>query len=248
MRRAGLMLGLLVCAALAAVQSAPSPRAPRSGSAPMLEEETPRPGGTLRDRGFGVASQQFGLERHVELYQWRRVGAGFQPVWNSAIIESATFPPQYANPAAMPLQSRRWWAQAPTLAGRPIDREVLVSLGRWTEFRPDFDRLPGNLAASFQPEGNGLGSSENPLEPKIGDIRIRWRELVLPELGGRVELRDGRWRLTREAAAGIVAPAEPTVVIATPYSRVLRDVSPWWLLLVGAVLAAAWGLVRRLRR
>lgn len=243
----------LVCAAVFAVSlivgtAGAAPVAPQADASPVLEEESPKSGGVLRDREFGVASSQFGLERQVELYQWRRSGDGFVPVWHGAIIDSSAFPEERRNPSVMPLESRRWWADAPTLAGRPIDREVVVSLGRWTEFRPDFARLPGNLAAAFQPEGNGLGSSENPLEPNIGDVRVRWRELVLPELVGRVELRHGRWHLTSEAAARVVAPAEPLVQLQTPFRRLLRDVSPWWLALVGLGLIGLWGLIRRARR
>ncbi|MFC0678952.1 TMEM43 family protein [Lysobacter korlensis] len=219
MRWAGLALGL--CIAASAPAAAPS-------AAPVDVEAQPQSGGVLRDREFGVRSDQFGLERRVEMYQWRRIEQGFQPVWNAAPIDSTGFPPEYGNPPKLPIESERWWAKEATLAGRPIHREVLSTLGRWVEFRPDFARLPANLAAAFQPEGNGLGSSENPLEPGIGDLRIRWHELVLPELEGRVELRDGTWRLAPDAVVPGVAPADPLVVITPPNSRLLRD--PWaWM-------------------
>lgn len=234
MKWAGLLLGLWMGAAGAA----PTPAvAPEPGQAPES-------GGVLRDETFGVRTTQFGLERRVEMYQWRRTAEGFEPVWNSAPIASDDFPPGYRNPAGLPIASERWWADDATLAGRPIDREVLATLGRWLEFRPGFTRLPANLAAAFQPEGYGLGSSENPLRPGIGDVRIRWRELVLPELAGSVELRDGVWRLTPQVARQAV-PAEPVVVIAPSATGFLRE--RWaWLLGVLALVTVA-GLVLRRR-
>lgn len=236
MKWAGLVLGLWMGAAVAA---------PAPGGAPEIEQ-APEPGAMLADRDFGVRSRRFGLERRVEMYQWRRTADGFRPVWNSAPIESGAFPPEYRNPPALPIESRRWWAESATLAGRPLHREVLATLGRWIEFRPDFARLPANLAAAFQPEGNGLGSSENPLEPEIGDVRIRWRELVLPELDGRVELRDGVWRLTADVAASAVRPAEPGIVITPHDTRLLRE--RWSWLVGGLALVIVAGVVLRGRR
>src|SRR5690606_900916 len=99
----------------------------------------------------------------------------------------------------VPLESRRWWAEGAMLDGKPLDLSVLKTLGQWQEFRPAFSRLPANLAATFQPEGNGLASSDNPLQPRIGDLRIRWRELQLPPLAGRVVLVDGAWQVSAGA-------------------------------------------------
>src|SRR3546814_13476586 len=63
------------------------------------------------------------------------------------------------------------------------------------------------MSATFQPEGDGLGSAENPLAPQVGDLRITWRALVLPPLAERLVLRDGQWTLrTPEAASQVVDP------------------------------------------
>lgn len=210
-----------------------------------VPEGTPRPGKPVRDRDFGVTTRQFGLERQVEMYQWRASGDAYRPVWNSARIDSSSFAPGYANPPAMPLEGQRWWAEDVTLDGKPLDPQVLRKLGTWQGFRPDFSRLPANLAASFQPEDDGLGSSENPLAPQVGDVRVRWRQLVLPALAGKLELRGGVWTLTREAA---VAPPriQPLIEISDP-----ADVPPreWWLWLGAGlvVLVGLWLLARRRR-
>lgn len=232
MKRGWLGLGLLVLLVGSGVAGAQA-----------LPEGVPRPGKPLRDRDFGVSTRQFGLEREVEMYQWRASDAGYQLVWNNARIDSSRFGPGYENPPTVPLDSRRWWAETATLDGRPIDAEVLRRLGSWRRFRPDFSRLPANLAASFQPEGDGLGSSENPLSPRVGDLRVHWRELVLPALGNKIELRDGAWRLTREAAL-VPAPVEPLIDITDVPELPAREWGP----LLAATIAALAGLLLLLRR
>lgn len=242
MTRAGLALGLCLVAASAFATAVDAP-VPTSVAPPEVADAEPMPGGVLRDREFGVRSDRFGLERRVEMHQWRRDGAGYRRVWNAAPIDSTSFPPEYRNPPELPLESERWWAPAPMLAGRPLHREVLVALGRWVEFRPDFARLPANLAAAFQPEGNGLGSAENPLAPQVGDIRIRWYELVLPDLDGRVELRDGEWRLVPGAIEATRTPVDPFIALPTTEARVMRE--PWMWGVGGFALVLVVALVLR---
>jgi len=155
----------------------------------------PQPEKSPRDKEFGVASRHFGLERRVEMYQWRAAGQGYEKIWSAAPIASAAFAPGHANPGALPLASRRILADTVTLDGKPLDAQVVARLGQWREFRPNFSALPGNLSATFQPEGDGLGSAENPLDPQIGDLRVTWRELTLPALDGKVSLQNEVWKL-----------------------------------------------------
>lgn len=171
--------------------------------APIRAQEPegfPDPGARLVDADFRVGTREFGLDRRVEMYQWRRGrDGGYERIWHGARIESEGFAPGHENPPALPLENRRWWASRPMLDSKPLDPAVLRALGEWRVLHPNFSRLPANLAAAFQPEGDGLGSAENPLDPQIGDLRVNWRELVLPPLAGKVELRDGVWRLRADA-------------------------------------------------
>ena len=114
------------------------------------------------------------------------------------------------------------------------------------DFRPGFSALPGNLAVTFQPEGDGLGSAENPLDPQVGDLRIRWRELVLPPLQDRIVMRDGRWRLP--AQQRVPAP-DPGNGQASAGKTTKPHRAPW-LFGSGAivVLIAALAASRRRRR
>lgn len=209
-------------------------------------EGVPQPGKPVQDREFGVSTRHFGLEREVEMYQWRTEGNGYQRVWNGARIDSSQFPPGHENPPEVPLESRRWWAEDGTLDGQPLDPQVLRVLGTWQHFRPNFSRLPANLAASFQPEGDGLGSSENPLAPQVGDLRVQWRELVLPALAGKVQLRDGIWTLTAQAALAGPNPG-PAIEIADVVT--IPELEWWpWLAAAAVVLVGLWLLALRRRR
>ena len=221
-----------------------------AGGVAAQEEETlePVPGAALEDPDFRVRSRQFGLERRVEMYQWRSDADSYRRVWNAAWIDSSGFAPGHVNPPGLPLPGERWWAQDARIDGRPIAPEVLRALGHWQVFRPNFSRLPGNLAATFQPDGDGLSSSENPLDPRVGDLRVAWSELVLPPLEGKVELRDGRWQLSSQArdaiAAGALAdPARQSAPLIAP--TLLQRLWPWGL---GALVLLLLWLGRRRRR
>lgn len=174
-------LALLLLAGVAAAQETPL------GS--------PVPDKTPRDVEFGVTTRQFGLERRVEMYQWRATGTSYEKTWSSEPIASASFAPGHDNPGVFPLASRRILVDRITIDDHPLDPAAVASLGVWRDFRPNFSALPGNLSATFQPEGDGLGSAENPLDPQVGDLRVTWRELMLPPLDGKVALQGGVWTL-----------------------------------------------------
>lgn len=199
---------------------------------PMHAQEMPDPGAEprlaepLRDPDFGVRTREPGLERVVEMFQWQATDAGYVRDWSERQVDSSGFAPGHDNPA-FPLQGKRWLPSAVTVDGKPLDPGVLEALGEWREFRPGFSALPGNLSATFQPEGDGLGSAENPLAPEVGDLRIHWRERALPPLRGLVELRDGTWQLRADAPA--LAGTQPE----------RRDWMPGWF----PILAAGAGLL-----
>jgi hypothetical protein len=172
-------------------------------------EGFPDPGAPLVDPDFKVGTRQFGLDRRVEMYQWRLGENGYERVWHGALIDSAGFDSAHANP--------------PT----------------------NFSRLPANLAASFQPEGEGLGSAENPLEPQVGDVRVSWRELVLPPLAGKVIQRDGTWVLVKDPEDADNASTTETSASTKPGHA--QRVWPFFaggLLIIAAIVVA----VQRRRR
>lgn len=212
--------------------------------APSAPENDPVASNTLEDPDFGVQSSAFGLERRVEMYQWRRDDAGgYARVWNAAPIDSSDFDDVHRNPSRLPVRNREWWVASATLDGRPLPIGVVRLLGQWQTLQPNFSRLPSKLAARFQPEGEGLASSDNPLAPDTGDVRITWHEFVLPPLAGKVELRDGRWQLSAKAAAA-PATARPAVDIAAATRKPAMRLRPWLIAIAVAALAGLWFLTR----
>ncbi|HEX2595369.1 MAG TPA: TMEM43 family protein [Luteimonas sp.] len=202
----------------------------------------PQPDRTLRDPEFGVRARHLGLERRVTMLQWQAVASGYVRTWSDRLIDSSGYDGVHKNPPAFPLTSRRWIARAVTIDGKPLAPGVLDAAGIWLDFRPSFNALPANLAATFQPEGDGLGSAENPLAPQVGDLRIQWRDLVLPPLDDRLVLRAGRWELIAPARAEApgVDPAGPAPAVPTPRRW------PW--LVAALVLASIAGLAWWKRR
>jgi hypothetical protein len=185
-------VAVVAAAWLLAVAPAPAQQRPQGD---------PDTGQVVRDPEFGVSARHFGLERRVEMLQWLPRDGGYAKQWSAEVVDSGSFPERYRNPGALPLPSRRWIARV-MLDGHPVSAAAIDALGVWRPFRPSFSALPGNLAATFQPEGDGLGSAENPLDPQVGDLRIHWRELELPPLQDRVLLRGGEWVPVPGAAAG----------------------------------------------
>ena len=234
MRAGGYAIAMLLFAGSAFAQDAPTESGPT---------DAPQPDASVRDAEFGVVARHYGLERLVEMYQWRSDGQDYARTWNAQPIDSAGFAPGHANPS-FPLQGRRWLAKSISIDGKPLDPEVITKFGQWQDFRPSFSALPGNLAVTFQPEGNGLGSAENPLDPQVGDLRIHWRELMLPRLQDRIVLRDGRWRLI--AQAPVLAPDNGDRQATA--AKTTKPHSAPWLFGSGAIVVLVAALAARRRR
>lgn len=149
----------------------------------------------LRDPDFGVvAHDAIGLQRRVDMYQWHRDGDVYRLDWNNTVVDSAGFVPGHENPAEIPLQARTWLAPGHEDAN-----------GAWVPLRPDFSALPGNLSATFQPEGDGLGSAANPASPEPGDLRITWHVLHASGAGGAEPIRGSyAWLVLGGLAASLV--------------------------------------------
>lgn len=228
----------VACVLLLALAGTAWAQGPAPQGAPVNES-------TLRDTEFGVGTRQFGLQRRVEMYQWRRAGAGYAAAWAQEPVDSSGFDAAHANPGAFPVRTRYWIATRVLLDGKALDEDVLKETGTWRGFRPGFSALPGNLSATFQPEGDGLSSSENPLDPQVGDLRITWHELTLPSLAGKVALQGDTWVPAADAAPD--APAAEAAAMAPPAAAVPQSPRrPWWLFGIGVLaVLAAWVLLRR---
>ena len=200
-------------------------------------------GDAPRDPDFGVVARDaLGLERRVAMFQWHRDGDGYRKDWSERAIDSSGFLPGHENPTEILLRSRRWTPAEVTLGGKPVAREAVEALATWETMRPDFSALPGNLSATFQPEGDGLGSAANPTHPEVGDLRITWRALRLPATGEGLVLRDGRWELDERALARRAQAGDAVRPARVGYAWSLMGA------LAAALLAGLALLLRRRRR
>lgn len=165
----------------------------------------PPPGERLEDPEFGIATTALGLERQVEMYQWRSDGSGgVEAVWSAEALIDTDLPGGHANPP-FPFSSERWLNERVLLDGRPLDPALYRDRGEWRALPADVSALPPNLAVVFERIDGSLWSSENPASPEVGDLRVSWRQLQLDELNIRLALRDGRW----VAAEGLALPTRP---------------------------------------
>lgn len=235
-------VALLACAFVSSLFPAPASAAQaKEAAGPSGEAQI---GAELCDPDFGVTTRRAGLQRHVEMYQWTRDGSGYALQWRGARVDSSGFAPGHENPRQIPLREREWRAPV-SLDGRPVPDDVLAALGKWQPFRPSFSALPGNMSATFQPEGDGLGSAENPLAPQVGDLRVTWRALVLPPLAEHLVLRNDEWALrTPKATLPVVDPVAGTHAASRDTDRE----RPRWPIVVALVLVVLVVLAMVVRR
>lgn len=206
----------------------------------LAQAEPAKPQGTIEsgvvvsDPDFHVGGTAIGLERRVEMLQWQRADSPaplhYVRAWVAGVVDSSRFDARHRNPGDLPFNGARWWTTQAKLDGHPVDAAVLGALDAWTPIEPDPARLPANLAASFQPDGDGLSTSQDPRHPQIGDVRVRWRQIVTAAAPVGIVLIDGRWDLPENVA---VVGTNPVAVAATPTPA---PAASWWSGLFGTRL------------
>lgn len=150
-------------------------------SAPEVEQPA-------RDAQFGVAVAAPALVRKVEMFQWyeTRLGGstGYQMDWFDRPIDSSRFdrPAGHANPGAFPIAAARFDATDVRVGGFRLAPELVAMIPGLEPFKPALDRLPANMAATFQAHDGSLLSSANPARPRVGDLRISWMKVAPDEL------------------------------------------------------------------
>lgn len=203
---------------------------------------------SVEDPIFGFSTSALALERHVEMMQWQRDGQGaYATQWSAARIDSSGFDQKHANPTELPFNGERWWTRDARLDGQPVSPDLLAVLDAWQPFAPDLRQLPPNLAASFQPDGQWLSTSQDPKHPAVGDVRLSWRILEHASPPQGVVLRDGRWELPANFLAASPQPVVAPVVPVSNGNWLQRTFGGHLLLLaiIGVVLAVLLLLWRR---
>jgi hypothetical protein len=162
----------------------------------------------LLDPDFDQRAEGLALRRVVQMYQWHEhvpgdaqdvataVNArpGYRLAWSEQHIEHRTFaaPAGHENPDEFPLVSRSWQVARARLGAFELDPGLIASIDGWKPMAADIDRLAPNLAASFRVDGRWLSSSDDPAEPRVGDLRIGHDRLVGGPMSVIAMQRDGR--------------------------------------------------------
>jgi hypothetical protein len=223
---------LLMGLALLASPTWASAAAPTTSTAAAAAQAHPKgqieSSADVSDPIFGVRAKVLGLERGVEMLQWRKVDfpapPHYEQAWTAERIDSTGFDAAHRNPGDLPFNGQRWWTTEPVLGGRPVSADVLATLDAWTPLKPDLAQLPTNLAVSFQPDGDWLSTSQEPAHPQIGDVRVRWRTIGYVPAPGRAVLVAGRWELPAPAkAVGTVPVASSRSARLSPSARSSGD-------------------------
>ena len=210
----------------------------------------------VTDPDFGVHANVIGLERRVEMLQWRRTDfpapPHYEQAWVAGIVDSSGYDARHRNPGDLPFNGARWWSADARLDGHPVSASVLGVLDAWTPFKPDPSQLPTNLSVSFQPDGEWLSTSQNAAHPQIGDVRVRWSAIERAPAPAGTMLVDGHWDLPATAAASAANSSAPPAAAEQPaastpwWSRLFGD-RLMWLLAAGALLALALIVWKRQR-
>ena len=213
----------------------------------------------VSDPMFHVSTKALGLDRGVEMLQWRKVESAAAPphyeqAWTAERIDSSGFDAAHKNPNDLPFNGERWWSVDPKLDAHPVAADVLAALDSWSPLKPDLTQLPTNLAVSFQPDGDWLSTSQDPAHPQVGDVRVHWRVIAHAPAPAGAMLVAGRWEMRASPEAFVTLGANLPPPAATPASaastsdmrgwlrRMLGDHLTWWIVggLVLALLLLAW--------
>jgi hypothetical protein len=150
------------------------------------------PPGEIVDHDFGLRVTALGLDRRVEMYQWKeerttreekKAGGGtetvteyrYEQVWDNDLIDSSDFrqPDGHRNPNAFPLTRQRIIAERARFGARTLDIEIVGRLGGWQDYTPTDIEPPEGYVRH---EG-GFYRGVDPANPRVGDVRVRFRLL-----------------------------------------------------------------------
>jgi hypothetical protein len=246
-----LLLALIFAAPIvASAQTAASPSVASTTSAATQTHPSGQieSAATVTDPDFGVRAKALGLERSVEMLQWRKLDLPapmyYEQAWVAGRVNATGFDDTHRNPGDIPFNGERWWSADPKLDGQPVSADVLAALNAWVPLKPDLSQLPTNLAVSFQPDGDWLSTSQDPKHPAIGDVRVRWRLIEHAPAPMGTVLIAGRWELPAASAStattttAIAQPSLPSGGLGAWMQRVLGD-HLMWLIIAGLALGLA---------
>ncbi len=151
---------------------------------------------TLSDPMFGVTLAAIKLQRDVEMFQWKenkktetrkKVGGGEEKVttytyekgWSGSAISSSGFKEAgHDNPGTMPFESLGQVASLVTVGSFKLSPGLIGKISKWEDLSVDGSNLElvaPELRGRLQVTDGGYYLGANPLEPTIGDVKVKFK-------------------------------------------------------------------------
>jgi hypothetical protein len=156
---------------------------------------------TLTDNNFAISESALKLRRIVELYQWseeqntervEKIGGGtestttysYKQVWSDRLINTQDFQEQtnYSNPQSKPLENEEQIASPVSVGAYTLPDRLIGSLSEYERLTLANDLLadlPNTQQEQWQVFNNYIYQSEDPSNPKVGDVRV-WYQILRP--------------------------------------------------------------------
>ena len=151
---------------------------------------------TLSDPVFGVSANAIALKRKVEMYQWKessksetknKLGGGTETVttytyakeWSESLQDSSKFKNKqgHNNPASLPQKSEKWTAAKVTLGAYTLNASQAGGIAGDEPVKAAVPLSSADNAKRISEHDGGLYAGDNPNQPQVGDLRIKFTQV-----------------------------------------------------------------------
>ncbi|HEX6614266.1 MAG TPA: TMEM43 family protein [Rhodanobacteraceae bacterium] len=166
-----------------------------------------------RDAQFDVGANAVALVRTVEMFQWHEINGAIRSYdvdWIDHAVDSSRFaqPEGHANPGPFPFDGERFDSPDARVGGFRLGPKLVDGIPGVEDFAPDLSSLPANMAATFQVHDGTLVSSADPDRPRLGDLRVSWKQIAPKNLTVLARARGGELVQTTDAAGRPLAQVQ----------------------------------------
>src|SRR5690242_20337172 len=135
------------------------------------------------DAQFNVSAKVVALVRKVEMFQWHETNGDIRSYdmdWVDHPVDASKFaqPQRHENPGAFPFDAARFDSGDVRVGGFRLGPKLVERIPGPEDFTPDLRTLPANMAATLQVHDGMLVSSTDPDHPRLGDLRVSWKQIA----------------------------------------------------------------------
>lgn len=215
---------------------------------------------TLSDPVFGVSASAIALKRKVEMFQWKetsksetknKVGGGTETVttysyskeWSESFQDSSKFKNKqgHGNPESMPYKSEKWTSPKVTLGAYSLNASQAGQISGDEPVKAAAPLSSADNAKRISEHDGGLYVGENPNQPQVGDLRIKFTQVgesditvIAKQVGSTFEPYRAKAGSTVDLQRKGIASADEMFTAAKESNTVMT----WILRAVGFILMA----------